>query len=316
MSSEFEVLEKLRRKFSLGKVGDDCAVLPKDSKTDLVITADMLVEDIDFRLAWSDPESIGHKALAVSLSDIAAMGASPVWAMVSLGVPEHVWNSDFIDGFYAGWHKLAAEFNVELVGGDISRTADKIVIDSIAAGEVEKGGAILRSGAKPGDAIFVAGRLGLAALGLAALEANVDKPDDVTTEAIGFQLRPEPQIIAGKLLQNNKLATAMIDVSDGLSSDLHHLCAASGVGAVILTQKLYSPDLSYPTDPDSPEQMEYILNGGEDYALLFAADIKNFSELEKAGFHHIGEITVFADMIELSLPGVKVPLKPKGYTHF
>lgn len=316
MSSEFEVLEKLRRKFSLKKIGDDCAVLPKDSKTDLVITADMLVEDIDFRLEWSDPESIGHKALAVSLSDIAAMGAAPSWAMVSLGVPEQVWNSDFIDGFYAGWHKLAAEFGVELVGGDISRTTDKIVIDSIAAGEVEKGGAILRSGAKPGDAIFVAGQLGVAALGLAALEGGVDNPDNVTTEAIGFQLRPQPQIAAGKLLQNKKLATAMIDVSDGLSSDLHHLCAASGVGANILTRKLLSPGLSYPLEPERPEQIQHILNGGEDYALLFTADIKNFSELEKVGFHHIGQTTAFADMIELNTLGGRVPLRLKGYTHF
>ena len=139
MSSEFEVLEKLRRKFSLEKIGDDCAVLPKDSKTDLVITADMLVEDIDFRLEWAKPEFIGHKALAVSLSDIAAMGADPTWAMLSIAVPEHLWDTKFIEKFYAGWHKLAKIHKVELVGGDISRSPDKLVIDSIVGGRGAEG---------------------------------------------------------------------------------------------------------------------------------------------------------------------------------
>ena len=163
MPTEFQFIENLKIKYSLPKIGDDCAVLPKDSRTDLVITTDLLVEDIDFRLDWSKPEFIGHKALAVSLSDVAAMGAKPVWSMVSIGVPEHIWKSDFVDEFYLGYMNLAKLYGVELVGGDISKTPDKIVIDSIAAGEVEKGKAILRSGAKVGDLIFVTGELGGAA---------------------------------------------------------------------------------------------------------------------------------------------------------
>ncbi len=138
MMSEFEFIENIRRKFSVAKIGDDCAVLPKDSKTDLVITTYLLVEDIDFRLDWAKPEFIGHKALAVSLSDVAAMGAKPVWAMLSIGVPTQIWKTNFVEKFYDGWFSLAKKFDVELVGGDVSKTPDKIVIDSIVAGEVKK----------------------------------------------------------------------------------------------------------------------------------------------------------------------------------
>src|SRR5688572_21180664 len=166
MRSEFEFIRNIKGKFDLNRVGDDCAVLPKDSRSDLVITADMLVEDIDFRHDWTTPELLGAKALAVSLSDIAAMGATPKWAMLSIGIPEPVWTGRFVDKFYDGWFALARHHEVDLVGGDVSRTPDKIVIDSIVAGEVAKGKAIMRSRARPGDSIFVTGALGGAAAGL------------------------------------------------------------------------------------------------------------------------------------------------------
>src|SRR5207237_5832981 len=107
----------------------------------------LLVEDIDFQLEWTKPEFIGHKVLAVSLSDVAAMGAKPVWAMTSIGVPAKIWKTDFVERFYEGWFDLAKKFDVELIGGDVSKTPDKIIIDSIVAGEVQKGIAILHSGA-------------------------------------------------------------------------------------------------------------------------------------------------------------------------
>ena len=170
MRGEFEFIQNIKSKYSLSRVGDDCAVLPKDAETDLLVTADMLVEDIDFRLDWTTAEFLGHKALAVSLSDIAAMGGKPVWSMLSVGMPENLWNSDFIDRFYEGWFALARKFDVELVGGDISSIDGKLVIDSIVGGEVAKGKAILRSTAKADDAIFVTGTLGGAAGGLNRLE--------------------------------------------------------------------------------------------------------------------------------------------------
>lgn len=315
MSSEFEFLESIRGRFSLGKIGDDCAVLPKDSKTDMVITADMLVEDIDFRVKWTTPEFIGHKALAVSLSDIAAMGADPTWAMLSIGIPKRVWNTDFIDRFYEGWHRLASEFGVELVGGDISRTPDKIVIDSVVAGEVEKGGAILRSTANPGDMIFVTNLLGGAAAGLAALEGGL--PGGAQLEKVVLkQLQPVPQIKWGKLLQKQHLASAMIDVSDGLSSDLAHLCRASGVGAEIYAEKIpvYAP--SELPDRLGVDPLDLALNGGEDFELLFTSDPKNLSTLKTGHFLHIGEVTASEGMIELITSSERAVLRPKGYSHF
>jgi thiamine-monophosphate kinase len=315
MSSEFEFLESIRRKFSLGKIGDDCAVIPKDEKTDMVITADMLVEDIDFRLEWTKPEFLGHKALAVSLSDIAAMGADPAWAMLSIGVPEQVWNSDFIDRFYEGWHLLASKFGVELVGGDISRTPDKIVVDSVVSGHVEKGGAIMRSTANPGDLIFVTNRLGGAAIGLAALEGGFPSSAELEN-AMLKQLQPMPQIEWGKLLQQQHLASAMIDLSDGLSSDLTHLCRASGAGAVIHAEKI--PVYTLPDVPDRLEidPLDLALNGGEDFELLFTSDPKNFLTLKTAFFLHIGEVTANVGIIELIDGDSTSVLAPKGYRHF
>ena len=319
LSSEFEVLEKLRRKFSLEKIGDDCAVLPKDSKTDLVITADMLVEDVDFRLEWAKPEFIGHKALAVSLSDIAAMGADPTWAMLSIAVPEHLWETKFIEKFYSGWHKLAKIHKVELVGGDISRSPDNLVIDSIVAGEVPKGAAILRSTAKPGDGIFVTGELGGAAAGLKILDEwgwyNPDLPRK-KLKLVEQQVKPTPQVSVGKLLQRNTLATAMIDISDGLSSDLHHLCRSSGVGAKIYARKLPVDGNLKAVIKSPAERLELALNGGEDFELLFTAPKKYFSSLESTLFYRIGEITPNVGTIELMVRGETRVLPPQGYRHF
>ena len=166
MKTEFEFIKNLKQNYSLKRIGDDCAVLPKDSKTDLVITTDLLIEDIDFQNVLDKAGIFGHKSLAVSLSDIAAMGAKPVWSMISIGIPEKIWKTDFVEKFYEGYMRLAKKFDVELVGGDVSKSPDKIVIDSIAAGEMKKGKAVLRSTAKVGDLIFVPEELGGAAGGL------------------------------------------------------------------------------------------------------------------------------------------------------
>ncbi|HEY9285754.1 MAG TPA: AIR synthase related protein, partial [Pyrinomonadaceae bacterium] len=168
--SEFDFIARLRGRTPAGRarglvrgIGDDAAVLRPGAKTDTVVTADLLVEDVDFRLTTSAPGALGHKALAVSLSDIAAMGARPRWALISVGLPPRVWDSPFLDEFYEGFFRLAGEHNVALVGGDVSRTPDRVVVDSIVVGEVARGRAVLRSGARAGDQIFVTGSLGGAA---------------------------------------------------------------------------------------------------------------------------------------------------------
>lgn len=340
MQSEFDLIEKIRRRarpktVKIG-IGDDCAVIPKNAKTDLVVTADLLIEDIDFRLEWTKPEFVGHKALAVSLSDVAAMGAKPVWAMISIGIPEKIWRTDFVERFYAGWFRLAEKFGVELAGGDVSRAPDKIVIDSIAAGETKKGKAILRSGAKVGDLIFVTGKLGGAAAGLKLLNAGErydERSKNFQQNLILRQLKPTPQSEIGRILGENNLATAMIDLSDGLSSDLAHLCRASNVGARIFAEKVpFDRNLkSFSTrrrenagtendKNDFAANLSYALDGGEDFELLFTVNPKKISRLEKAmskfPFSRFGEITANAEIIELVKGSENVVLTPEGFRHF
>ena len=294
MKTEFEFINNLREKHSLNKIGDDCAVLPKDSKTDLVITTDLLIEDIDFKIEWTKPEFLGHKALAVSLSDVAAMGAKPVWSMLSIGIPEEVWKTDFVEKFYDGYMNLAEKFEVELVGGDVSRSPDKIVIDSIVAGETKKGKAVLRSTAKKGELIFVTGSLGGAGAGLKLLEMKKTFGNPFEENLILRQLKPHPQTKTGQFIGENNIATAMIDISDGLSSDLAHLCRESQIGAKLfaknipvdkdlsgfvgreVSEKLRVFDMDLSTVPFCPISLPDILNGGEDFELLLTVKPKVF----------------------------------------
>ncbi len=330
--NEFEFIEKLKYKTSTFRnpqsssrigIGDDCAVLPKDAKTDLVITADLLVEDIDFRLSWSKPEFIGHKALAVSLSDVAAMGAKPVWAMLSIGIPASVWKTDFVEKFYDGWFRLAKKFDVQLIGGDVSKTPDKIVVDSIVAGEVKKNKAILRSGAKVGDLIFVTGNLGGAAAGLQLLENGLsyDFADKIWQRNLLLkQLQPFPQVSDGLFISENDLATAMIDLSDGLSSDLAHLCRASQVGAKIFADKIPFHKNLHSIAKSFEEKIDYALNGGEDFELLFTVNPKKNFKAENThkncNFFCIGETTTNVGTIELCVENKVEILQSKGFRHF
>ncbi|MDQ3179685.1 MAG: thiamine-phosphate kinase [Acidobacteriota bacterium] len=321
MKSEFDLINKIRATSVLSKIGDDCAVLPKDSRTDLVITTDLLVEDIDFRLIWTRAQFLGHKALAVSLSDIAAMGAKPVWAMLSLGIPAQVWETDFVEKFYEGWFALAEKFGVELVGGDVSKTPDKIVIDSIVAGEVRKGKAVLRSTAQPNDLIFVTGELGGAAAGLQLLEKGEKFDKSKNEKLLLRQLKPQPQTEIGQLLTN--LSTSMIDLSDGLSSDLAHICRESKVGAKIYAEKIPIDKNLSAISSENLDLLNFALNGGEDFELLFTVNPENQKKIFrlKAGltnyaFSCIGEITKETEIIELISKSKTQILAAKGYRHF
>ena len=327
--NEFDFIERLKNKFSRVKgpqsairvgIGDDCAVVQKNAKTDLVITADMLVEDIDFRLSWSKPEFIGHKALAISLSDVAAMGAKPVWAMLSIGVPAKIWRTNFVEKFYDGWFRLAKKFDVQLIGGDVSKTLGKIAIDSIVAGEVKKGKSVLRSGAKVGDSIFVTGKLGGAALGLSLLESGERYEKSKYKKLLRRQLAPNSQTEIGIILGAKNLATAMIDLSDGLSSDLNHLCRESKVGAKIFADKIpFEKNFHFPAN-SFDEKLDYVLNGGEDFELLFTVSPKKkiqlTNALENRPFFYIGEVTSNAEIIELIANEQSTILQSKGFRHF
>ena len=269
-------------------IGDDAAVIKQVTGRDTVITTDLLVEESDFRRDSTRPRLLGHKALAVSLSDIAAMGAQPRWALLSIGIPLDIWDSDFVDQLYEGFFALAERYDVRLIGGDVSRTPEKIVIDSIVLGECRTGQAVARSGAKPGDHLFVTGLLGASAAGLRLMErgARLQKlggsDDDSRSieQLLLRQLRPEPRVGWGLVLGQERLASSMIDLSDGLSSDLHHLCQESRVGAVIESAQIpVDPLVAELAGRRALDPLILALNGGEDFELLFTVSPENISKL-------------------------------------
>lgn len=337
MSSEFDFIRRIRQRANEKSsrvagiargIGDDCAILKQRAGHDTVITTDMLVEGIDFVREWMKDSSLGYKALAVSLSDIAAMGARPRFALLSVGVPESVWQSGFLASFYEGFFSLADHYKVTLVGGDVSRTPEHIVIDVIAAGETKCGHAVTRAGARPGDLIYVTGTLGGAGCGLKMLFAG-ERPlnpgynnSAKTNELLFRQLLPKPRIAWGIRLGARKLATAMIDLSDGLSSDLFHLCDESGVGADIEAARLPVDSLIMEAGKVKTAQdaLALALDGGEDYELLFTVRPRDAARLPKkiksVGITQIGVVTNKRGRIRLIENKRARKLLPRGFTHF
>ncbi len=314
--TEFEFIKNIKNRFSLKAIGDDCAILPKDHETDMAITADLLVENVDFRLDWTTPQLLGHKALAVSLSDLAAVGATPRWAMLSIAIPEPLWTAKFLDKFYDGWHDLASANGVELIGGDISRIDSGLVIDSTVAGDVPRGSAVLRSGAVPGDGIYVTGPIGSAAGGLKLLEDGQRLSAGGRDPLLLKQLKPEPRVDLGTKLRTSGAVTSMIDLSDGLSSDLAHICSAGGVGAVVNANDLPFDAELMAVAGSVDGMLEMALNGGEDFELLFTASDEKMSGLDLDSIFRIGEVTANVGVIELNRNGSIELLPPKGYRHF
>lgn len=310
-------------------IGDDAAVIQQQTGRETVITTDLLVEDIDFRRDSAPPALLGHKALAVSLSDIAAMGARPRWALLSLGISPDIWESDFVDQFYEGFFSLADRYDVRLIGGDVSRTPEKLLIDSIALGDCAAERSVSRSGAKPGDLLFVTGSLGGAAAGLRLIERgarvgqdHADEPEwKLVQELLLRQLRPEPRVGWGLVLGEERLASAMIDISDGLSSDLHHLCNESKVGAVIESARL--PVDAPVTDLCGRRALDPLLlalHGGEDFELLFTVHPENVSKLpmkvDGVPVTRIGEIKNAAQGVRISEGSRVWELPAGGWEHF
>jgi thiamine-monophosphate kinase len=327
--SEFEFIDSLRRRFGAA-IGDDAAVFHTAAGKETVITADLLIEEIDFRRTTAPALLLGHKALAVSLSDIAAMGARPRWSLISIGVPEDVWETGaFVDQFYDGLAALADRYDVKLIGGDTSRTPEKIAIDSIVIGECNIGQAVKRKGAQPGDEIFVTGSLGGAAAGLRLIERGAhlaeqnlaDEDSQKIDHVLLRQLRPEPRVGWGIVLGEERLATSMIDISDGLSSDLNHLCAASSTGALIESSLL-------PIDHQVVElcgrraldPLQLALHGGEDFELLFTVRPEHVARLPRrvdgVELTRIGEVKREVDGVKISEGSRVWELNPGGWKHF
>lgn len=310
-------------------IGDDGAVIKQTSGRETVITTDLLVEDVDFHRDSTPPDLLGHKALAVSLSDLAAMGARPRWSLMALGIPQDLWDSDFVDQFYEGFFRLAKRYDVRLIGGDVSRAPEKLVIDSIALGECGIERSIYRSGAKPGDVIYVTGSLGAAAAGLRLIERGArigqehgEEPEwKLVQELLLRQLCPEPRVGWGLVLGEERLASAMIDISDGLSSDLNHLCVESKVGALVQANWLpVDPPVSDLCGRRALDPLMLALHGGEDFELLFTVPPQNVSQLpskvDGVPLTCIGEIKEAEVGVRIAEGSRVWDLAAQGWQHF
>src|SRR5271167_2021409 len=214
-------------------IGDDCAVLPVPRGHEALITTDFSLEGVHFRRDWHPPDSAGHRCLARGLSDIAAMGGIPRAAFLSLALPAEL-PQQWVDRFIAGLLKLAARFSVSLAGGDTAQSPDGVLADIALLGSVAAGQAILRSGARAGDLIYVTGTLGSSAAALDQLRDG----EKLRPRGHAKHFYPEPRLAVGQFLRERKLASAMIDISDGLSTDLGHICEESKVGAVVHAESL------------------------------------------------------------------------------
>ena len=222
-----------RRGSAVTGIGDDCAVLRLPRGHEALVTTDFSLENVHFRREWHPPDSVGHRCLARGLSDVAAMGGIPQAAFLSLALPADL-PQEWVDGFISGLLKLASRYSVPLAGGDTAQSPDGVLADIMVLGSAPTGKAILRSGARPGDAVYVTGNLGTSAAALMRLRDG----EELRPMSHVRHFYPEPRIAVGKFLREKKLATSMIDISDGLSTDLGHICDESKVGAVVYTDAL------------------------------------------------------------------------------
>lgn len=297
-------------------IGDDCAVLrlaPRSGKqTDTLITTDFSLEGIHFRRDSHPPESVGHRCLARGLSDIAAMGGEPVAAFLSLALPRDLPQS-WVGRFTSGLLTLAQRYGVTLAGGDTAESPHGILADIVVLGTVPKGKAALRSGARPGDRIYVTGELGGSAA--AVLQMGRQPKRKLNPREYPRHFFPDPRIELGRVLREKGLASAMIDTSDGLSTDLAHICEESGVGAEIQAEAIPLASvgkLSHRVD------LELALHGGEDYELLFTVPRNKRipSSISGIPITQIGHITRGGKIFLTNGPKSARELKPQGWEHF
>ena len=277
----------------------------------MLVTTDFSLEGVHFRRDWQSPECIGHRCLARGLSDIAAIGGTPIAAFLSLALPAGL-PRRWVDRFLSGLLRLARIHEVELAGGDTAESPSGVLADIMVAGSVKRGRALLRSGTKPGDFIYVTGELGESAAALHLLAAGKIKKRDVF---------PNPRIAMGEWLVRNRIANSAIDISDGLSTDLSHICEESGVGAFIdadtipIHSSVSELRESYSTRSDLT--IELALHGGEDYELLFTAPKSKPLSGKIAGVKvtRIGEI-LREKKLYLVQNGKRSLLAPHGWQHF
>jgi thiamine-monophosphate kinase len=332
MASETSESELLRKLSSLGfpskklhgaasqlrlGIGDDAALFVTRPGCENVLTCDWSVEGIHFVTKTHPPDSIGWKCLARAVSDLAAMGAQPKCFLMSLALPAPSTGA-WLDGFLDGLNRASKRFGCPLAGGDTTRH-DRVLINVTAVGEVPAGKGVLRSGARVGDDIYVTGRLGQAALGLRIVQRKGGRLVKTRNQALQKHFFPEPRLLLGRWLRERNLPTAMMDLSDGLSSDLNRLCAASRVGANIETSRIPITQASK-IGFTSTALSKLALHGGEDYELLFTVPSEKARRIPRffrgIPLTRIGQVTRGPSVL-LTLPdGRQKALIPLGWDPF
>lgn len=324
-ASENQFVEWLSRRvptrgsgLTLG-MGDDAALVRAVPGRDWILTTDLSIEGVHFLRRLHPPASVGHRALARALSDVAAMGGVPRFALISLALSRHA-SRKWVEDLFRGISRLARRVGVAVIGGDTAVVRGGTTIDIVVVGETAKGQALRRSDARPGDQIFVSGRLGLSALGLALLKSATRSRAAWAAAALRAHCYPNPQLRLGQWLARQKLASALIDLSDGLSTDLGRLCRASGVGARIWAERIPCPSLGHSAQARPPDPLQLALDGGEDYQLLFTVPAALASRIPSrfggTPLFLIGQIQRSRRILLLHPNGKPKELRPGGYDHF
>jgi thiamine-monophosphate kinase len=301
-------------------LGDDAAVVEPERNRLQVLTVDAIVEGIHFDRAFTPPAAIGHRALAVNLSDLAAMGAAPRLCLLSLALPP-AWPVDDFDAMIGGLTALAARHNVHVAGGNLTRSPGPLLIDVTVSGGIKRRQALTRSGARPGDELYMTGSLGAAAAGLQMLRQSAG----ASGECARRYLYPEPRLRTGMLLARNRAASACIDLSDGLADGVHHIADRSGVGAIIDADSLpIGQEARAWFDGHTADPTTAALTGGDDYELLFTVRPRTRGRLKAAARNgdtpltRIGVCTADRAVILRCGAGAQAGDRPipAGYSHF
>jgi thiamine-monophosphate kinase len=325
---EFGFIERFAHRFedllapnAMG-IGDDCAIIPAGEDYDLVLTTDMLVEDIHFIRNKISPLDLGHKALAVNLSDVAAMGARPIGSFLSIAIPNDI-EVEYLDELMEGYHQLSERYKLPLMGGDTTRSPHKLVLNISVIGRVEKGKARLRSMAKTDDVIAVTNTLGDSAAGFQLIKKDLNVGEDAAW-LINRHNCPEADVAEGLWLAQQAGVHAMMDVSDGIASDLKHVLKASQKGAVVeLTDLPLSYQLKHVSTAYKFNPIEMATSGGEDYCLLLTINQEQFQTISEAfenkfkkKLFNIGRVTNRVEELEWLLNGKVVKALKGGFNHF
>ena len=330
---EFALIERLRKK--LGSVGndvdvivgngDDAAVIKATNGKCWVVTCDAQVSGVHFPSTGDvSGFAVGFKSLAVNVSDVAAMGGKPRFALISLGIPEETPVS-FLDDVYAGVRALSEQYDILVLGGNVTRTSGPLFVDVFLVGEVMEEKVLRRSDARAGDQILVTGHLGDAAAGLHLLSGSqAGARQDLYVSLTRAQLEPQPRVAEGVVIAESGLATSMMDISDGLAGDIRHLCEASGVGAMLRESELpVSDDLLEAASVAGKKPLEWALHGGEDYELLVTTSAESVRALQEilrqtggAPLTPIGEILPASQGISLKRADGIFALENLAWEHF